>query len=157
VQCACCGQPGHLAPACPTVCTQCKEKSCPGNAGGVCVVCVDVDIPAVVTDATLMKRPLRDWVRDKLVLAQAKWRAAQNAGAAVKEASNVEALSGSSRINFWNGSDWRGQSEAHALEAQPPPFLLKQGPSAQVSAAEKSVMSAQWWESHMAQAMPVSA
>jgi hypothetical protein len=52
----------------------------------------------VVADATPMKRPLKDWVRDKLVLAQAKWRAAQKTGTASKEASksNVEAPFGSS-------------------------------------------------------------
>ena len=46
--CPCCGQQGHVAKECPTVCNVCNEKACPGNAGGNCIVCTSADIPAVV-------------------------------------------------------------------------------------------------------------
>ena len=135
------------------MCTVCSEKACPGNAGGACIVCTSADIPAVVKDATKLGRTILDWCNERLVEAQLKWRAKTAADKNAKEASNVEAPFGSSRIAFWNSPSLSGPPEALALEAQPPPFLLKQEPSAQVSAAEKSTKSSQWWADHMAVAM----
>ena len=100
--CPCCGQQGHVAKECPTVCTVCSEKACPGNAGGACIVCTSADIPAVVKDATKLGRTIPDWCHERLVEAQKKWRAKTAADKTAKEASNVEAPFGSSRVTFWN-------------------------------------------------------
>jgi hypothetical protein len=70
--CPCCGQQGHVARDCPTVCTVCNEKSCPGNAGNACIVCTAVDIPATVKDATKPGRPIPDWCHERLVNAQTR-------------------------------------------------------------------------------------
>ena len=80
------------------MCTVCNEKAWPGNAGGACIVCTSADIPAVVKDATKLGRTIPDWCHDRLVDAQKKWRAKTAADKNAKEASNVEAPFGSSRV-----------------------------------------------------------
>jgi len=119
--CPCCGKNGHGPLECPTKCSKCGEKSCPGNYGGVCVVCCDEPVPAVVNNATRTK-PIPEKIR--LILAAANEQHRAKLAGMKKEASNVE--SPNSSITFWNQPQWGSDAEAHALElAQPPPFLLE--------------------------------
>jgi hypothetical protein len=81
-KCPCCGLPGHPASLCPTSCSTCGERSCPGNHGEKCVVGDPAPVPAVVQNAKGW--PMPSEVRTRLVRAHEKFHSAK------KEISHAE-------------------------------------------------------------------
>lgn len=111
--CLACGKLGHIASFCPTVCETegCRQRACPGNYGGKCVVTDAAPIPAIVKNAKGW--PLPGDLRCRLVAAHEKYHAK---GASLKETFNVEAGDPDAIFfpSWWDRKDDCGGEVSHA-------------------------------------------